>query len=156
MSWSDTAQVIYNSAIAGNSSNAGLPAALAEFLVGQAGNETGQGTSNFFVNNNNCFGYECDSSSSWQDGCSTANADNGVTVGNYDTIDDSVQELVDYWYRRAADGKGGCPSDLTQITSVSQYARILKGAGYYTSAESSYAANIQAAINSAGNFFPKH
>lgn len=156
MSWSDTAATIYAAAAAGNSVNAGLPAAMCNFLVGQAGNETGNGTSDFFLNNNNCFGYECDSSSIWQDGCSTANADNGVTVGNYDTINNSVQELVDYWYRRAADGKGGCPSDLSQITSADQYARILKGAGYYTSAESNYAANIQSSLAAAGNFFRTH
>lgn len=156
MPWSDTASTIYASATAGNSNNPGVPAALAGFLVGQAGNETGDGTSDFFLNNNNCFGYECDGSSSWQDGCSTANADNGVQVGNYDSIDSSVQELVDYWYRRAADGKGGCPPDLNNITSVDQYAKILKAAGYYTSSETNYAQNIQDAIAKAGDFFHKH
>jgi hypothetical protein len=156
MEWSDIAAEIYAAASAGNSVNPGLPAAMCNFLVGQAGNETGNGTSDFFLNDNNCFGYECDASSSWQDGCSAASADNGVTVGNYDTISDSVQELVDYWYRRAADGKGGCPSDLTQITSADQYAKILKAAGYYQSAELTYADNIKNSLAAAGNFFRTH
>jgi hypothetical protein len=155
MSWSDTAATIYASAIAGNSVNPGLPPNMANFLVGQAGFETGEGTSNFFLNNNNCFGYSCDSSSSWQDGCSTGNADNGAQVGNYDSIDDSVQELVDYWWRRASDGKGGCPSDLTTITDATTYADILSGAGYYTSSSAAYAAGITADLSAAGNFFRK-
>ena len=156
MAWSDIAAQIYASAQAGNSVNPGLPANMCNFLVGQAGTETGNGTSNFFLNNNNCFGYECDSSSSWQDGCSSGDADNGVTVGNYDTIDASVQELVDYWYRRAADGKGGCPSDLSQISDATQYANILSSAGYYTSSPTSYANNITQNLAAAGNFFRKH
>jgi hypothetical protein len=143
---------IYAAAISGSPNNPGLPAAMASFLVGQAGNETGGFTSNFFLNNNNCFGYSCSAASQYQDGCSTGNADNGVQVGNYDSIEDSVKELIDWWYRRANDGRGGCPSDLNQITSADQYAQILSDAGYYTSAESSYSANISAWISKLGNF----
>jgi hypothetical protein len=152
---SSIAATIYASAIAGNDVNPGLPPNMANFLVGQAGNETGGFTSGFFLNNNNCFGYSCVPGAKWQDGCSTNNADNGVTVGNYDSINNSVQELVDWWYRRSVDGKGGCPSDLTTITTADQYAQILSDAGYYTSAESSYAANITSWINQLGNFFHK-
>jgi uncharacterized FlgJ-related protein len=143
---------IYAAAISGNDRNPGLPVNMASFLVGQAGNETGGFTSKFFLENNNCFGYSCVSGSKWQDGCSAGNADNGVQVGNYDSIENSVQELVDWWYRRSADGRGNCPSDLNQITSSDQYAQILSDAGYYTSAESSYAENIAAWTNKLGNF----
>lgn len=151
----DAASQVYQSAITGNSVNPGVPAAFAEFMVGQAGNETGGFTSSFFVNNNNCFGYSCDSGSSWQDGCSTAVADNSVTVGNYDSINASTQEVVDWWYRRTVDGKGGCPSSLSQITSADQYATILSNAGYYTSAESSYASNISEWMNTFASAFHK-
>jgi hypothetical protein len=149
----DAASRIYAQAIAGSANNSGLPPAMANFLVGQAANETAGFTSNFFVNNNNCFGYSCSSSSQYQDGCSSGNADNGVQVGNYDSIEDSVQELVDWWYRRASDGKGGCPSDLTTITTADQYATILSNAGYYTSAESNYAANIVQWLSELGTSF---
>jgi hypothetical protein len=154
--WEDIAAQIYQAALAGNSVNPGLPPAMAEFLVGQAANESNYGSSNFAVNNNNYFGYECDSSSTWQDGCSSTDADNATPVGNYDTLNASVQELVDWWYRRAADGKGGCPSDLTTITSVKQYTDILKRAGYFTSNETSYMNNIMTAIQNLGQNFFKH
>lgn len=146
------AAAIYAQAISGSPNNPGLPANMASWLAAQAANETGGFTSNFFVNNNNCFGYECDSSSQYQDGCSATVADNAVTVGNYDTIQDSVNELIDWWYRRANDGKGGCPSDLNQITTSDQYAQILSNAGYYTSSESTYAANIASWLTNLGNF----
>lgn len=152
----DIANKIYSSAINGNAGNPGLPANMASFLVGQSANETGGWTSGFFVNNNNCFGYSCDSGSNWQNGCSSNNADNGVTVGNYDSIDDSVQELVDYWWRRSKDGKGGCPSDLSTISTADQYASILHSAGYYTSAEANYAANIKAWVTKLGSAFLTH
>lgn len=151
---SGISQQIYNAAVNGTPSNPqGLPDNMATFLVGQAANETGGFTSAFFLNNNNCFGYSCNPSSSWQNGCSSGNADNGVQVGNYNSIEDSVGELVDYWFRRAADGKGGCPSDLTTISSADQYASILSAAGYYTSSETNYASNISAWVNKLGNFF---
>lgn len=147
---------IYAQAIAGSDKNPGVPLTFAEFMVGQAGNETGGFTSGFFKNNNNCFGYSCSESSDYQDGCSTNNADNGVTVGNYDTIEDSTKEVVDWWYRRTVDGRGNCPSSLDQITSSDQYAQILHDAGYYTSAEGNYAANIAAWMTKLGSAFHKH
>lgn len=143
---------IASSAVSGNDVNPGVPVVLASLMVDQSAQETGGWTSNFFKNNNNCFGYSCDPSSDWQNGCSTNKADNGVTVGNYDTIDDSVQELVDYWYRRAKDGRGGCPSDLNQITTPQQYATILKNAGYYGDSLTNYLNGIKAWGAKIGDF----
>lgn len=150
----EVSQRIYNQALAGSDNNPGLPAALASFLVGQSANETAGWTSNFFVNNNNGFGYSCSSSSQYQDGCSAGNADNGVQVGNYDSVEDSTKEIVDWIYRRQSDGS--FPSDLTTITTADQYATLLKNAGYYQSAESSYAANISAWLTKLGGLFRKH
>lgn len=132
---------ILASLMAGNDNNDGMPQPLAQLMVDQSAHETNGWTSDFFVNNNNCFGYECDSKSIWQDGCSTNNADNGATVGNYDTIENSCQELVDWIWRRVEDGK--FPSDLTTITSADQYATLLKGSGYYGDTESNYLAGLQ-------------
>lgn len=150
----EISQRIYNQAVAGSDNNPGLPSALAQLLVGQSANETGGWTSNFFINNNNGFGYECSSSSQYQNGCSETNADNGVQVGNYDSIEDSVKEIVDWIYRRVGDGK--FPSDLSSIVSADKYATLLKSAGYYQSAESSYAANISSWLTKIGNVFPMH
>lgn len=148
------AQQIYTRCINGTANNPGLPPALAQLVVGQSYNETNGWTSNFFVNNNNCFGYECSSTSIYQNGCSSGNADNGVTVGNYDTVDDSTQELIDWIYRRVADGK--FPSDLTTITTADQYASLLSNAGYFTSSASSYASRINAFLSQVGTLFQKH
>jgi hypothetical protein len=142
--------------VAGTPNNPGLPQALAEIVAGQSYNETNGWASDFYVNNNNCFGYECSSSSSYQNGCSTANADNGVTVGNYDSVEDSTKEMVDWIYRRVADGQ--FPSDLTTITTPTQYTYYLTTGAhpYFTSSAASYAARIQSFLTQAGNFFRKH
>lgn len=150
---SDAPSRIYASAIQGNDVNPGVPTDFATFMVGQSGNETGGWTSKFFTQNNNCFGYSCSSGSKWQNGCSAGSADNGVSVGNYDSIEDSTQEVVDWWYRRTRDGHGGCPSSLDQITTADQYGSILSAAEYYTSDSEDYIANIKAWIVKAGSFF---
>jgi uncharacterized FlgJ-related protein len=145
----NAANRIYNEAV-----SAGIPSSLATLMVGQSGNETGGWASNFFVNNNNCFGYECDYGSKWQNGCSSENADNGVTVGNYDTIEDSTMEMVDYIRRRQADGS--FPDDLSTITTADQYATLLKNAGpgaYYGVSKSNYAANIGRWLSNMGSSF---
>lgn len=149
----DASNRIYTEAI-----NAGMPDTLAQILVGQSGNETGGWTSDFFVNNNNCFGYSCSSVSIWQNGCSKAVADNGVTVGNYDSIEDSVNEIVDWIARRQKDGS--FPADLSTITTPDQYATLLKNAGnppgsmsYYGAPESQYTSNITLWLSRAKNFF---
>ena len=151
----DAASAIYNQALQGSDNNPGVPPIFAEFMVGQAGDETNGFTSDFFANNKNCFGYECDPSSRYQNGCSSSIADNGVSVGNYDTIEDSAMEVIDWWYRRTSDGRGGCPSSLDQITSSDQYAQILSSAGYYTSSERDYLSNINKWIGKFTQVFHK-
>lgn len=154
----DAATSIYNQAVAGSPNNPGLPPALAQLVVGQSGNETGGWTSNFFVNGNACFGYECSEVSDYQTSCSPGNADNGVKVGYYDSIEDSTNEIIDWIYRRVADGS--FPKDLTTITSPDQYATLLKNAGnpagsksYYGANEQTYADNIKTWITNLGTFF---
>lgn len=138
-------------ALAGTDNNPGLPQPLAGFLVDQSAHETNGWTSNFFVNNNNCFGYSCSSSSQYQNGCSSGNADNGVQVGNYDSIEDSVSEIIDWIYRRVAQGK--FPSDLSTITTSDQYAQLLKAAGYYGDSSSNYAAGLKRWAQNLADFF---
>lgn len=145
---------ILNQCLAGTSSdNPGLPQQLAEYVVGQSYNETGGWTSNFFKNGNACFGYECDSSSDYQSGCSVATSDNGVTVGYYASVEDSTKELIDWIYRRVDDKK--FPDDLTTIVSADQYAGLLSNAGYFTSSASAYAARIMQFLTNAGNLFQR-
>lgn len=141
----NAANRIYAEAVSG-----GMPPALATLMVEQSGNETNGWTSNFFVNNNNCFGYSCDPNSKWQNGCSSGNADNGVQVGNYDTIEDSTMEVVDWIYRRLANNDF---PDLTTITDADTYAQLLKDNGYYGASESSYAAAIKRWASNLGTSF---
>lgn len=140
---------------AGTPNNPGLPDNLIPFVVGQSFNETNGWSSNFFVNNNNCFGYQCDAGSAYQNGCSSGNADNHVPVGNYNSIEDSTKEIIDWIYRRVADGQ--FPSDLTTITTADQYAHYLSTGGhqYFTSSASSYASRINTFLKQAGNLFCK-
>ena len=151
---------IYNQALAGTPNHPGVPPALAALIVGQSGNETGGWTSDFFEQGNACFGYSCDlSDSDYQTSCSTSVSDNGVTVGYYDSIEDSTMEIIDWIYRRVADGS--FPSDLSTITTANQYATLLKNAGpdgsksYYGASEASYESNINLWLSRVGSFFHK-
>lgn len=149
----DAANRIYSAAIAGNSVNPGLPVALAKLLVGQSGNETRDWTSHFFTDYNACFGYSCVPGAKWQSGCSTTNADNGVKIAAYKSIEDSTQEMVDWIYRRRKEGK--FPSDLSTITTPTQYANLLKSSGYYQAPVSVYIKRITDVLKNVGNFFRK-
>jgi len=141
-------------AMLGTVNNPGLPQLLASFLVDQSAHETNGWTSGFFLSNNNCFGYACYAGSDWQNGCSSNVADNGVSVGNYNSIEDSVSEIVDWIYRRVDDGK--FPADLSTITTSDQYAQLLKNAGYYGDTESNYAAGLKRWANNLADFFNRH
>lgn len=145
------ASQIYAAAIAGNDVNPGLPDSLAQLLVDQSAHETNGWTSNFFLNGNACFGYSCVYGSKWQSGCSNTNADNGVRVGYYASINDSTQEVVDWIYRRVKEGE--FPSDLSTITSADQYAALLKKAGYYGDTQSNYSAGLKRWANTLSDFF---
>lgn len=150
----NASQRIYNAAVSGNSSNGGLPSALANILVHQSGNETAGWTSHFFTEYNNCFGYSCVPGAKWQSGCSSGNADNGVKVAAYKSIEDSTQEIVDWIYRRQDEGK--FPSDLDTITTDEQYADLLKSAGYYQAPTSNYLEQMLYWAKNVGNLFRTH
>lgn len=141
---------IFSALVQGNDVNQGIPETLANIAVAQSAHETGGWTSNFFVNNNNAFGYSCVPGAKWQNGCSVGSADNGIKVGNYDSIEDSAQELVDWIYRRINDGE--FPSDLDSITTSDQYSKLLKNAGYYGDTYQNYATDVKKWITKIGNF----
>lgn len=144
---------IFNQCIRGTDINPGVPAALAQLMTGQSFNETNGWTSNFYVNYNNGFGISCDPSWKRATGCSSEDADNGVPVGVYDSVEDSAMDVIDWIYRRVNDGK--FPSDLSTITTADQYANLLHNAGYFTSSASSYASRIKTFLQQAGNLFHK-
>jgi hypothetical protein len=117
----------------------GMPIILSTVIVAQARHETGNYTSHFFTDGNNCFGYSYYAGSKWQIAAG-GTADNGAPIAQYATIENSVHELTDWIKRRQMDGK--FPHDLNEINTPEKYARLLKDAGYYGATYASYAAGL--------------
>ena len=117
-------QTIYDTAVAD-----GIPDTLALFMVAQARHETGNYTSRFFTIGKNAFGYSYVPGAKWQLDLGGPNADNGVPIAQYASVQNSVHELTD-WIRRRQAG-GIFPQNLSNITTPQEYARLLKAAGYY-------------------------
>ena len=134
MTFADAQSLIYTTALQDS-----MPDPLALLITAQAAHETGGFTSNFFVNGNNAFGYSCVNGAKWQSGCGT-NADNGVPIALYASVQDSVHEMTDWIKRRQIEGS--FPADLSTITDPTQYATLLKTAGYYGDTVANYAAGI--------------
>jgi hypothetical protein len=128
-------QRVYSQALKGTANNAGLPDTLAKIVAAQSQHETGNYTSSVYLNSNNGFGYGFDNSE-YQTG-------NYKQYATYANIEDSTSEIVDYIYRRVADGS--FPKDLSTITTAEQYATLLKNAkpgSYYGDSLSNYAKGI--------------
>lgn len=132
---------IFYQATRGTTLNPGLPPTLASLLIAQAQHETGNFTSNIFRNYNNAFGYSFVPGARYQVGAGSI-ADNGQPVAAYRNIEDSTKEVVDWIYRRVAEGV--FPKDLNTIVSPEQYAALLKKAGYYQDSVANYTAGIKA------------
>jgi hypothetical protein len=132
----DFANIVYEQALQGSYKNAGLPARLAQLVAAQSQHETGNYTSNVFKHSNNGFGYGAIAYSDYQTGSYEG-------FGAYASLQDSTQEIVDYIYRRLADGS--FPA-LETITTPLQYATLLKNVpspgAYYGDSVANYASGI--------------
>lgn len=130
------ADIVYTRAITGTATNPGLPDILAQLVVAQSEHESGNYSSDVFINTGgNAFGYKY-SGSKYQRGDYNGYA-------KYDNLDDSTAEVVDYIYRRVADGS--FPADLSTITTPDQYATLLQNARpgpYYGDTEANYSAGL--------------
>jgi uncharacterized FlgJ-related protein len=130
------ADIVYARALQGTDTNPGLPDTLAQLVVAQSEHESGNYTSDVFVNTGgNAFGYKY-SGSKYQHGDYNGYA-------KYLSLDDSTAEVVDYIYRMVADGS--FPADLSTITSPDQYATLLQNAKpgpYYGDTEANYSAGL--------------
>lgn len=132
---------IRSAALVGTPTNPkGVPIALADLIVAQSKHETGNYTSNFFLQDNNAFGYSYVSGARWQIGRGGI-ADNGAPIAKYASIEDSTSEMIDWIYRRVAEGK--FPVNLSDITTPERYAELLKNAGYYEDKEITYREGIK-------------
>lgn len=121
------ANSIYNRALQGTPVNVGLPDTLAGFVAQMAAHETGGFTSNAWHQDNNAFGYKY-VGSRYQAGPGIASSE-GDNYGRYRNYLDSVDEVVDWIYRRQREGI--FPADLRSIKTAAQFAQLLKNGKYY-------------------------
>jgi uncharacterized FlgJ-related protein len=131
----DYSSIVYSRALTGTVTNPGLPDTLAQLVVAQSQDESANYSSAVFLATNNGFGYKY-SGSKYQHG-------NYEGYAKYLSLDDSTAEVVDYIYRRVADGS--FPADLTTITTPDQYATLLQNAKpgpYYGAPETTYSSGI--------------
>lgn len=135
MSAVDYSQRVFNRARAGSRVNPqGLPVTLANLVTAQARHESANFTSDLFRDDNNAFGYDYTGNAN-QLGPSMR-SHGGSFYAKYATIENSVDEVVDWIYRRVREGK--FPANLEMIQSPNDYATLLKNAGYYEDNVSNY------------------
>lgn len=115
----------------------GMPDLLAKFIVAQSKHETGNYTSRFFTIGNNAFGYSYVPGAKWQLDKGGPNADNGVPIAQYASVQNSVHEITDWIKRRKQSGT--FPANLAEIDTPEKYAWYLKQAGYYQAPYDLYA-----------------
>ena len=124
----------------GTDNNPALPANLIPLVLAQGQHESENFSSSVFENSNNGYGYDYDASSDYQTG-------QYEQYGMYPSLDASTSEIIDYIYRRVADGSF---PDLTTITTPLQYATLLKNAkigAYYADSIANYSAGIASYYN---------
>lgn len=112
----------------------GLPPNFQKLLVAQAKHETANFSSNAFKKNNNLYGYKSVKGAKWQTGAGITSSE-GNAYAHYASIEDSVNEVIDWIKRRQKEGK--FPADLRMINS-SEYAQLLKNSGYYGDTVANY------------------
>lgn len=117
---------IFNTAISD-----GMPRNLALLIVAQAKHETGNFTSNIFLNCLNAFGYKTYGNAFACPG--------NPTYEGYNSVIDSTHEITGWIKRRL--NEGNFP-DLETITDPYQYATLLKNNGYFGDSVNNYANGI--------------
>lgn len=138
---------IYKQARSGSPVNKGFPDPLARLVVAQARHETGNYLSNGFKTGNNLFGYMYVKGARYQLPDPGLIADNKKPLAKYSSLENSVNELLDWIYRRVADKS--FPSDLSTIRTPEQYASYLKSAGYYGDSVENYAGGLSRGLKAA-------
>ena len=127
---------IYNTA-----KKSGFSDALSRLIVAQARHETGNYSSNVFRACNNLFGYKF-VNGKWQ-AASCVNAPEGGKYARYNSVSDSVNELIDWLRRREREGR----IDTSAITNSAEYATALKKSNYYTDSVRNYQKGLDLALN---------
>ncbi|MFD2921325.1 glucosaminidase domain-containing protein [Terrimonas rubra] len=113
----------------------GMPDNICSFLCAQARHETGNYKHRFYTIGKNAFGYSYVKGAKWQLDKGGSNADNGVPIAQYASVENSVNEICDWIRRRQKEGK--FTSNLANLT-LQQYCKLLKDNGYYQAPLSEY------------------
>lgn len=128
MAVTDYSQRVFNQARRGSPVNPqGLPVALSNLVTAQARHESANFTSPLFLSDNNAFGYDYTGNAN-QVGPSLR-SHGGNYYAKYSSLENSVDEIVDWIYRRAREGK--FPANLATIQSPNDYATLLKNSKYF-------------------------
>lgn len=139
-----TEELIFNTARAD-----GMPEILATIIVAQAKHETGNFTHRFFTTGKNAFGYSYVKGAKWQLPAPGPNADNGIAIAQYASVENSVHELTDWIKRRQKEGR--FPLDLSTIKTAAHYSQLLKNAGYYGASYATYTAALEKWLKAMGD-----
>lgn len=133
----DDADRIYTQAM-----KRGLGSYMSRMVVAWAKFESGNFSHSFYRDDKNGFGYMRDPNSKYQIG-GGRNADNGKPIGQYRSIEDSVNEVVDWMNRRYSRQDRGKWPKPSAIASPEQFVGLIKAAGYFGGAHSVYLAGVK-------------
>lgn len=120
----------------------GLSDRLSALLVAWSKFETGNYSSHFVPDNRNFYGYTYDKNSKYQTGFNGSNPKAG-NFAVYATLEDSVNEVVDWMNRRYKRQDRGTWPPLNEITDPIEFARLLMTAKYSDDHYTVYGAGIK-------------
>jgi flagellum-specific peptidoglycan hydrolase FlgJ len=130
----DTA--VYNQA-----TSMGVSPTVASIIVAQARLESGDYTNNASTKYNNLFGYKWIGQKKWATGPANTSSE-GNPYAAYPSVQASTGELVDWLFRRQAEGK----FVVNNLTTPEAYATALKGSGYYGITADAYSDGLDAKL----------
>ena len=118
----------------------GASDALARLVVQMARHETGNYSSKVFLENNNAFGYKYVKGAKWQSGAGRMSPE-GNNYARYRSVNDSVNEVMDWMARREKQGL----FKMNSLTDSTAFANALKSGNYYGAPVSQYKRGLDAA-----------
>jgi len=120
----------------------GLSDRMASMLVAWSKFETGNFSSHFVTDNRNYFGYTYDKNSKYQTGFNGSNPKAG-NFAVYATLEDSVNEVIDWMNRRYTRQDRGAWPKINDITDPIAFATLLMGSRYSDDSPLTYGNGIK-------------
>jgi len=120
----------------------GLSDRMAQMLVAWSKFETGNFTSHFVPDNRNYYGYTYDKNSKYQTGFNGSNPQAG-NFAVYASLENSVNEVVDWMNRRVKRQDRGAWPPVNSITDPIEFATLLMGSNYSNDSPLTYGNGIK-------------